>query len=267
MKKLLLTVLILSSAFAAEIQLEEVRVSAQRNAPFTHIGQYDQPEWTTTRKFPSTRVYVMTPPGAVIYEKWFEIRDRQNGPALVRMRDEFAFGLGNRLELDLYAHTLYDGPADDKKFTWRGFSWELRYALANWGKIFGNPTLYFEHKLLNGRQGIEPKILLGDRIGKTDWIWGLNGIYEANLASSKADQEREYAMTASIANALTKDFTLGLSTMYRYNDYEGGSSEWYVGPNAQFRFHKHGHISLEYMPRLSKDGYDSRSLLIFAWKF
>lgn len=267
MKKLILIAMLMAaSAFAAE-QLNEVRVVANRNAPFAVVGEYGQPEWTLTRKFPSTRVYVMTPPKAVIYEKWFDIRDRQNGPVQVRMRDEFAFGLGNRLELDLYAHTVYDGPENKKQFTWRGFSWEVRYALADWGKIFGNPTLYFEHKLLNGQQGIEPKLLLGDRIGKTDYIWGLNAIYEANIADTKEAQEREYAATLSIAKVLTKHVTLGISTMYRYNDYGGGFHEWYAGPNFQYKINSAAHLSLEYMPRLLKDGYGSRSFIIFAWRF
>ena len=262
-----LTLFLLLTTFAAAQQLEPVIVTAKKHSPFEHVGDYNQPAWTLTRKFPSTRVYVMTPPKTVMYEKWFEIRERQNGPSQIRMRDEFAFGLGNRVELDLYAHTLYDGPSTNRQFTWRGFSWEVRYALADWGKIFGNPTLYFEHKLLNGRQGIEPKLLLGDRIGKTDYIWGLNLIYEANLASKKSDQEREYAATVSFAKIITKDLTLGLSSMYRYNDYEGGSNELYVGPNAQVRFNGNSHLSLEYMPRISKEGYDSRTLIIFAWRF
>jgi hypothetical protein len=265
MKKLLVFLTLFSIVNAQ--QLDTFIVTGKKASHFEPVGEYNQPEWTLTRKFPSTRVYVMTPPGAVMYEKWFDIRDRQNGPALIRMRDEFAFGLGHRLELDLYAHTLYDGPSTNRKFTWRGFSWEVRYALADWGNLFGNPTLYFEHKLINGRQGIEPKLLLGDRIGKTDYIWGLNLIYEANLASSKADQEREYAATVSIGKILTRQITLGLSSMYRYNDYEGTSHELYVGPNFQYRLNKHAHISLEYMPRVVKDGYDSRSLIIFAWRF
>ena len=269
MKKLTTLFFIISSvAFAADTQeLEAFRVTAKSYAPFESVGEYQQPAWTLTRKFPSTRVYVMTPPRAVMYEKWFDIRDRQDGPAQIRMRDEFAFGLGNRLELDLYAHTVYDGPVGNQKFGWRGFSWEVRYALADWGKIWGNPTLYFEHKLLNGSQGIEPKLLLGDRIAGTDWIWGLNAIYEANISGNKEQQEREYAATFSISKIITKNLTLGISTMYRYNDYDGGFSELYAGPNMQYRFNGNSHLSLEVMPRLLKDGYDSRTLLIFAWRF
>lgn len=267
MKKSIFLLLSLFSVSIFAEQLEEVKVTAKPYPQFELVGDYKQPAWTLTRKFPSTRVYVMTPPNTVTYEKWFDVRDRQNGPAQIRMRDEFAFGLGNRTELDLYAHTVYDGPYGDQRFAWRGFSWEVRYALADWGKIPGNPTLYFEHKLINGHQGIEPKLLLGDRIGNTDYIWGLNFIYEANLAGNKEAQEREYAVTASVAKVINNNFTLGLSSHYRYNDYEGGSTEYYLGPNLQYRFNGNAHLSIEYMPRLSKEGYDSRSFAIFAWRF
>ena len=92
-------------------------------------------------------------------------------------------------------------------------------------------------------------------------------IYEANLASDKEEQEREYASTFSLAKVINNDLTVGVSTMYRYNDFEGGSEELYFGPNLQYRFSGNAHISLEYMPRISGEGYDSRSLAIFAWRF
>ena len=122
----------------------------------------------------------MNPPGTAMYEKWFDIRQRRNGAAQIRMRDEFTFGLGKRLQLDLYSHTVYDGENGNKTFKWRGFSWEVRYALADWGKIWGNPTLYYEMKMLDGRWGIEPKLLLGDRIGKRG-VWGFNEIGRAHV--------------------------------------------------------------------------------------
>lgn len=267
MKKLIsILVFGILSQFVHAEELNSVTVTGEKFKQFELVGDYNQPTWTTTRMFPSTRVYVMTPKDTVTYEKWFDIRDRKDGPAQIRMRDELAFGLGNRMELDLYAHTVYDGPYGNQQFNWRGFSWEIRYALADWGKIPGNPTLYFEHKLINGRQGIEPKLLLGDRIGNTNYIWGLNLIYEANLASKKADQEREYAVTASIGKVISNNLTVGASAHYRFNDYEDGMTEYYIGPTLNYRFNKHAHLSLEYMPKLSKDGYNSRSFLIFAWK-
>ena len=250
-----------------ENTLEEVIVSAKPYPQFKLVGDYKQPAWTLVRKFPSTRVYVMTPPGTVMYEKWFDVRTPRDGtPSEVRMKDEFAFGLGKRLELDLYMHTVYKNNETLSTFGFRGFSWEIRYALADWGKIPGNPTLYFEHKLLNGKQGIEPKLLLGDRIGKKG-IWGFNVIYEANLGGTNEEQKREYAYTASYGKIINDDLTLGISHMFRYNDYEGTSKEWYVGPLVQYRFNGHGYLNVEYMTGLNDEAKKSRTIIIFGWRF
>jgi hypothetical protein len=246
------------------MDIEEVVITAKKYPLQTKVGPYNQPLWSTMRMFPSTRVYVMNPPGSVMYEKWFDIRDRRNGPAQVRMRDEFTFGLGKRLQLDLYSHTVYDGGDGEKTFEWRGFSWEIRYALADWGKIWGNPTIYFEHKLLNGRMGIEPKLLLGDRLG-ANGIWGLNLIYEGNIAPNRLNQEREYAATASYGHILNNDLTIGSSAMYRNND--GVSQEYYLGPLIQYRFNGHAYLTVEVMPGLTQESKASRSTIIFAWRF
>ena len=246
------------------VKINEVLVTAEKRPLQTRVGEYNQPLWSTIRMFPSTRVYVMNPPGTGMYEKWFDIRDRRNGPAQVRMRDEFTFGLGKRLQVDLYSHTVYDGEAGDKQFAWRGFSWEVRYALADWGKIWGNPTLYFEHKLLNGNMGIEPKLLLGDNLG-TNGIWGLNLIYEGNIAPTREGQEREYAGTASYGYILNNDLTIGASTMYRNND--GNSTELYLGPLFQYRFNGRTYLSVEVMPGLTQESKSSRSTVILAWRF
>lgn len=249
-----------------ESTLPPVVVEGKAPGPFETVGEYNQPVWTTTRMFPSTRAYVMTPPGNVKYEKWFDFRDRRDGPTQVRMRDEIAIGLGNRLELDLYAHTVYDGPSDAREFNWRGFSWEIRYALADWGKIPGNPTLYFEHKMINGREGIEPKLLLSDRIGETDYIWAANLIYEANLASTKAEQEREYAFTGSLGKIVSNDLMVGATAHYRNYDYDNHVRELYLGPAVNYRINPLARISFEYMPRITDQGYyDSRSFMIFAY--
>lgn len=247
-------------------ELQEIIVTAKKIPLMTKFGPYKQPLWTTIRMFPSTRVYVMNPPGNAMYEKWFDVRDRRDGPAQIRMRDEFTFGLGKRLQLDLYSHTVYDGENGDKTFKWRGFSWEVRYALADWGKIWGNPTLYYEMKMLDGRWGIEPKLLLGDRIGERG-VWGFNAIYEANLGGTKEEQEREYAYTASYANIVNVDFSIGVSHMFRYNDYEGGSKEWYLGPLLQYRFSNKAYLNIEHMLGLNQDAKQSRTLIIFGWRF
>ena len=248
------------------LEMATVIVTAKKYPLQTKVGPYNQPLWSTMRMFPSTRVYVMNPPGSVMYEKWFDIRDRRDGPAQIRMRDEFTFGLGKRLQLDLYSHTVYDGENGNKTFSWRGFSWELRYALADWGKIWGNPTIYYEMKMIDGYWGIEPNLLLGDRIGNNG-IWGLNLIYEGNLADTKEDREPEYASTASYGYFINNDLTLGVSGMYRRNDFGGGSNEVYFGPLIQYRFNGHAYLTIETMPGFTQESKASRSTIIFAWRF
>lgn len=246
--------------------LQEVIVTAKKYRQFELVGPSQQPAWTLVRKFPATRVYIMVPPGTVMYEKWFDARTSRGGGTELRMRDEFAFGLAKRLELDLYMHTVYRNDGDQSTFGFRGFSWEVRYALADWGKIWGNPTLYFEHKLLDGKyQGIEPKILLGDRIGKKG-IWGLNLIYEAYVAPTRLEQQREYAYTASYGYVVNDDLTIGISNMFRHNDGDG-TNELYVGPALQYRFNGNAYINFEVLPGLNQDAKLFRNTIIFGWRF
>jgi len=253
-------------------KLDEVVVTAKQPTQFDTIGEYNQPVWTTTRMFSSTRAYVMTPKDNVKYERWFEFRNRKNGePTQVRMRDELAFGLGNRWELDLYNHTRYDGTSQNQTFEQKGFSYEFRYALADWGKIPGNPTLYFEHKLFDGRQGIEPKLLLSDRIGNTDWIWATNFIWEQNLGGGTAeDKEKEFAVTGSIGKVINDRLMVGLSTHTRKYYYQADNcnrcTEFYIGPAVNLKITNRARLSFEHMQAASSESvYNSRSFLIFAY--
>ena len=242
---------------------DEVLVEATKLPLQTKVGEYEQPLWSTMRMFPSTRVYVMNPPGTAMYEKWFDIRDRRDGPAQIRMRDEFTVGLGNRLQLDLYSHTVYDGEGDLKDFDWRGFSFEFRYALADWGKLPGNPTLYYETKMLDGGWGIEPKLLLGG-LATENSIWGLNFIYEGNVKPTREAQHREYAATGSYAWIINESFTVGASAMYRNNDFN--TVEYYIGPLLQYRVNNKAYITVESIPGLNQDSKASRNTIIIAWR-
>lgn len=121
-----------------------------------------------------------------------------------RLREEFESGLGHRLQLDLYAHTAYKerratDPSSANSLDWRGWSAEIRYALADWGEIIGNPTLYFEYILFNGAEpAIGPKLLLGGEIA-SGWHWGTNIVYERELAGER-DRTQEYKVTLGLSH-------------------------------------------------------------------
>src|SRR5688572_16583038 len=122
------------------------------------IGSYEQPRWTAARRFPGTRVYVV-PEGKTEFEVWYRPTFNKDGTTDVRTLWELEFGLPYRLQLDLYFRT--DQTGDESEWL-IGQQVELRWALADWDVIWGNPTLYFEWVALEQRPDkIEPKLLFG----------------------------------------------------------------------------------------------------------
>ncbi|MFM8432712.1 MAG: hypothetical protein ACKOA1_07945, partial [Bacteroidota bacterium] len=50
--------------------LKEVYINGKKLIEMERVGDYNQPVWSTFRKFPTTRIYVQVPTGAAMYEKW-----------------------------------------------------------------------------------------------------------------------------------------------------------------------------------------------------
>ena len=133
------------------------------------IGSYAQPRWTADRLFSETRVYVI-PKGKVEFEYWLKTKSRKNGPTSFTQMYEAEFGLPGRLQLDLYANSNKTGSEGAASFNETQV--ELRYAFADWGKIWGNPTAYVEWKQESeGPDVAEVKLLLGGQIA-SGWHWG-----------------------------------------------------------------------------------------------
>jgi hypothetical protein len=107
----------------------------------TSIGAAGRPEWTSARRFTGTRVYIQQEPWEVGIESWWRLKNHRDGTESHRLLEEVEIGLPYRLQLDLYQ----DIEGDQKgHFHYQSFNIELRYALADWGKIWGNPTFYGE---------------------------------------------------------------------------------------------------------------------------
>jgi len=248
--------------------LNEVEIKSRTLFSDT-VGIYDQPEWSTVRKSPTARVYLTALPGTISFEHWFEIRTYKDKVEM-RTREELTFGLGKRFQLDLYLLGLKTFDGNDGPFILRGISTEIRYALADWGKIFGNPTLYFEYQILNNSyQVIEPKLLFGDVFGKKkNNMWAINFVYEGNIAPIE-DRFDEFQTTISYHHMFGNVVSVGVAGQYTkvweskiYN----GTYDCLVGPSLQLTLSKKAFLDIEPLIGVFNSEKISKVYFIFGWK-
>jgi hypothetical protein len=229
------------------------------------IGPYAQPRWTATRRFPTTRVYVI-PEGKVEVEGWARATVSRDDGTDWRFLQEIEIGLPYRFQLDLYLRE--DWSTDDKDLLWGG-QFEVRWALADWGKIWGNPTLYFEYVALEERPDkIEPKLLLGGDVAE-GWHWGLNFVAEIEL---DGDLEHEFALTAAISRTIIDEkLSLGVECITRITDdksHRGDFDESFViGPSLQWR--PLPNFTLNFAPLIGIGGHSPLAQIFFnaGWEF
>jgi len=214
-----------------------VDVSGQKLSPLREenpIGSYDQPLWTATRRFPTTRVYII-PEGKMDVEYWLRTTFKKDGTTAYRSLYEMEFGLPGRFQLDVYYRT--DQAGTNGVFVSEQL--ELRYALADWGEIPGNPTLYLEwirHDNSDEPDQIEPKLLLGGEVAPR-WHWGLNLVGEFQTGG---DLEREYSVRGGLSyTALDYKLAVGAECQASFTDVKEDRGNFeksvVVGPSVQYR--------------------------------
>lgn len=200
------------------------------------VGPYQQPRWTTGRRFPNTRIYVI-PEGKVEIEYWNRATfSRTGGDVEMRNLLEVEVGLPHRFQLDVYFRTDQDDIDAPVAY---GQQIELRWALADWGMIWGNPTLYFEYIVLDQDRPdkIEPKLLLGGEID-TGWHWGANFVAEWEIDGP--DLTHEYEFTGGISYTVQDSvFSVGAETKINLADEHDSrwhfKGEYFLGPSIQWR--------------------------------
>jgi hypothetical protein len=210
------------------------------------VGDYAQPVWTVTRRFPTTRVYVL-PKGTVELEYWLTTQGQisDDSEPSYESQLEVEFGLGHRLQLDLYlvfGQGGYDAPLGITKE-----KIELRYAFADWGKLWGNPAVYLEWIRQHEKpQKGEVKLLLGDQISPR-WFWGFNLVFERALGGESA---QEYAATAGIScSAIDNYLGVGIEMRAVAEDVQGARFDFVekkllAGPSVQWKPVRGLHIDL-----------------------
>ncbi|MDR3406263.1 MAG: transporter [Chthoniobacter sp.] len=211
----------------------------------TPIGETGRPEWTSARRFTGTRVYIQQEPWEVGVESWWRLKNHYDGTESHRLLEEVEIGLPYRMQLDLYQ----DIEGDQKgHFHYQSFNVELRYALADWGKIWGNPTFYGEYKIADHQWGpdvYELKLLLGDQFLQR-WHWGVNFVWEAETGG---DREYEFQIPVGLSySVIDGKLGVGVEVLYDHDTIKGErghpAHQFNIGPSIQWRPTPRVHIDL-----------------------
>lgn len=228
------------------------------------VGPYGQPRWTATRRFPTSRLYVV-PEGKVEVEAW--ARGTFKGDeAEWRFLQEVEIGLPNRFQLDLYLRQDYDTESDE---TLWGAQFEVRYAFADWGEIWGNPTLYLEYVLLDQRNDkFEPKLLFGGEVTeRLHWAANLVGEFELG-----GEREHEYQVTTALSyTVIDSKFSVGIEDIFTFVDVDGNRGDFetsfVIGPSFQYK--PINNLTMNFAPLvgIGHDSPDAQVWCNLCWEF
>ena len=249
-------------------ELPPVTVTGQKPSDLREedrVGPYQQPRWTTVRRFPNTRVYVV-PEGKIETELWFIPRFHRDGSTDSRALAEVEIGLPYRFQLDLYYRldTYTSGSADN------GAQIELRWALADWGKIPLNPTLYAEYIVFEGdRPSIaEFKLLLGDQLAPR-WHWGINLVTELETGG---EREYVYEIDGGLSYTLIDEkFAVGVEAKIEFATTRDNRSDYdatiLVGPSFQWKPLPQLTVNVAPLFGVESDDPMARVYLNVGWEF
>ncbi len=237
------------------------------------VGPYDQPVWTTQRPWATTRVYVL-PPGQMQVEQWVRPTYRRNGDKpKFRFLEEYAVGLPGRFQLDLYERWNVE-PSDTNReqANHEGVQVELRYALADWGVLPLNPTLYIEWVEKGGPQDkpnvYEIKLLAGDEI-LPNWYYATNLVLEQETAG---EREQELAWSHALSTTVIDRLLLaGVEMNLTSTTVHGARGEpevgFTIGPSLQLRPTNRTFIDAVGLFGCTDDSPAAQLYFIFGYQF
>ncbi|MEA3207261.1 MAG: hypothetical protein QOE70_318 [Chthoniobacter sp.] len=234
----------------------------------TPIGETQRPEWTSARRFPGTRIYIQQEPWEVGVESWWRIKNHRDNTLSHRLLEEVEIGLPYRMQLDLYNDIEGD---EQGRFHYQSFNVELRWALADWGKIWGNPTLYGEYKFADSQWGpdvYEFKLLIGDQFLRR-LHWGVNFVWEAETGG---EREQEFQVTGGLSYSVI-DSRIGLGVEFIYdhdtvrNQRGDPEHQFNIGPSLQLRLTDHMHLDFSCMFGTNEDSVRQIGFIVLGYDF
>lgn len=211
------------------------------------VGAYNQPEWTTHRKFTTSRSYVI-PQGKLGAEVWLKAHKyKDDTPDDYLLQQELEYGLSNRIQLDLYINQINKEQDGKRKWDTEGVQYEIRWAMANWGEILLNPTWYFEyHWVKNAPEKGEVRLLLADNI-TDNWHFSANLGYELELWGE--ERERELVATLALGTtSFSQTLSVGAEIKGEWVDTKDNRGhmhpETMIGPSFNWRPTRAVHVDL-----------------------
>jgi len=227
------------------------------------VGENQQPEWTTRRRFATTRIYVAAP-WQFEFEQWWKGKFPREGKSDQLFQSEISMGLPYRFQVDLYEN-IEDPP--DAGLRHQGVQVEARWALADWGKLFLNPTLYGEWKFNahDEPDAYEVKLLLGDDIAP-GWHWGFNVFYEQEVGGGR-ESECGFAQSLSyslIDEKLSAGVEMNLERSSEPNLDGNPATEFLIGPSVQWRPTSRTHLDLFPLLGTTQDSPRVEAFVVFG---
>jgi len=238
------------------------------------IGPYGQPRWSARGRFSSdTDVYVI-PPGLFFVDIDYEGFFPRHGDAVHTFTQEFEVGLPHRFQLAYENNFEVRGPHTQETVQ----TIEARYALADWGKIPLNPTLFaewhfgvgkdYEHEGDPGGKtpdipdAFEVRLLLGQQFGR-NLQWAVNLFHEQEVGG---EREWETGFSQAFSYAIFDEYLkVGVEMEFiRRTEAETRPSPQYefdIGPN--FTWKPTRRTRLDFAPLFGTTG-DSPIVNVFA---
>jgi hypothetical protein len=236
------------------------------------VGPYNQPVWTTQRPWATTRVYVL-PPGQAQVEQWVRPTWPMHGLTEFRFLEEFAIGLPGRFQLDIYERwNVEPNDADRQRANHEGVQIELRYALADWGVLPLNPTLYIEWVERGGRQEkpnvYEAKLLLGDQV-LPNVFYGSNLILEQETSGGRATElSWSHAVSSTI---IERRLLMGMETLFtsasEHGDRIHPEISVLLGPSLQYRPTNRTFIDLVGLFGTTSESAKAQAYMVLGYQF
>jgi hypothetical protein len=154
------------------------------------VGPYQQPRWSARGRFSSdTEVYVL-PPWDFFVDLDYTGTIPRHGQTDNVFTQEFELGLPHRFQVAYENNFEVLGPHTQET----EHTIETRYALADWGKLPLNPTLFAEYHFGVGKDyeddgdplpdSLEFRLLFGEQFARR-FEWALNLFHEQQLGGDR----------------------------------------------------------------------------------